>query len=108
MSAEYRHIGIPVLHKKPNMMFNEWGKFWVSEDVNAHDYVVEYLKFEEETQFPDILQKVPHVAFTVDDAEPYIRDADRVIIGPLFRKEGVHITFIMKDDVLIELYEDKR
>ena len=27
MSAEYMHVGIPVLNKKPNMVFNEWGGF---------------------------------------------------------------------------------
>ena len=24
MAAEYMHIGIPVLNKKPNMVYNEW------------------------------------------------------------------------------------
>ena len=33
MAAEYMHIGIPVLNKKPNMVYNEWGGFWVNERV---------------------------------------------------------------------------
>ena len=47
MAATYMHIGIPVLNRKPNMVFNEWGKFWVNESVDAYDYKIEYLKFEE-------------------------------------------------------------
>ena len=31
MAAEYMHIGIPVLNRKPGMVYNEWGKFWVNE-----------------------------------------------------------------------------
>lgn len=29
MSAEYMHIGIPITNRKPNMVYNEGGKFWV-------------------------------------------------------------------------------
>ena len=49
MAAEYMHVGIPVLNKKPNMVHNDWGKFWVNESVDAYDFKVEYLKFEEGT-----------------------------------------------------------
>ena len=70
MSATYMHIGIPVLNKKPGMVYNEWGGFWVNESVDAYDYKIEYLKFEEGTRFPEILSKQPHVAYAVDDIEP--------------------------------------
>ena len=45
------------------MVYNEWGKFWVNESVDAYDYKIEYLKFEEGTRFPEILSKQPHVAY---------------------------------------------
>ena len=44
MTAQYMHIGIPVVNKKPNMIYNEWGHFWVNESVDAYDYKIEYLK----------------------------------------------------------------
>ena len=75
MSAEYMHVGIPVLNKKPNMVYNEWGGFWVNESVDEYDYKIEYLKFEEGTRFPEILSKQPHVAYLVDDLDHYIEDA---------------------------------
>ena len=60
MAAEYMHIGIPVLNKKPNMVYNEWGGFWVNESVDAYDYKIEYLKFEEGTPVPgDPFQTAP-------------------------------------------------
>ena len=61
MAAEYMHVGIPVLNKKPNMVYNEWGKFWVNESVDAYDFKIEYLKFDEGTIFPEILSKQPQI-----------------------------------------------
>ncbi|MED9873099.1 MAG: hypothetical protein U0K14_04200 [Eggerthellaceae bacterium] len=104
MSAEYMHVGIPVLNKKPNMVYNEWGGFWVNESVDEYDYKIEYLKFEEGTRFPEILSKQPHVAYLVDDLDHYIEDADQVIFGP----EPVgddRLAFVIKDDAIFELYE---
>lgn len=104
MSAEYMHVGISVLNKKPNMVYNEWGGFWVNESVNEYDYKIEYLKFEEGTRFPEILSKQPHVAYLVDDLDHYIEDADQVIFGP----EPVgddRLAFVIKDDAIFELYE---
>lgn len=107
MAAEYMHIGIPVLNKKPNMVYNEWGGFWVNESVDTYDYKIEYLKFEEGTRFPEILSKQPHVAYKVDDLEHYADQADRVIFGPLELGPGVRLAFVIWDDAIVELYEEK-
>ena len=106
MAAEYMHIGIPVLNRKEGMTYNEAMKFWVS-NVDDYDYKIEYLKFEEGTRFPELLSKQPHVAYKVDDAEPYLAEADRVIFGPEALGENVRLAFIVKDDAIIELYEEK-
>lgn len=101
------HVGIPILNKKPNMIYNEWGKFWVNESVEEYDYKIEYLKFEEGTRFPEILSKQPHVAYRVDAIEPYIKDSDRVIFGPERLNDNVRLAFVIKDDAIIELYEEQ-
>ena len=106
MAAEYMHIGIPVTNKKPGMIHNEGAGFWFS-NVDDYDYKIEYLKFEEGTRFPEILSKQPHVAYKVDDADPYLADADRVIFGPEVLSDTVRLAFIVKDDAIIELYEEK-
>ena len=107
MAAEYMHIGIPVLNKKPNMIFNEWGQFWVNESVDEYDYKIEYLKFEEGTRFPEILSKLFHVAYKVDDMDPYLEKADQIVFGPERLDEKVRLAFVFMDDALIELYEEK-
>ena len=74
MTATYMHIGIPITEKKPNMIYNEAMKFWVS-NVDDYDYKVEYLKFEEGTPFPEELHRRWHVAYAVDDLDRYVDDA---------------------------------
>jgi hypothetical protein len=106
MSAEYMHIGIPITNRKPGMTYSEELKIWMS-NPDDYDYKIEYLKFEEGTPFPEIMHKNPHIAFKVDDAAHYIEDADQVIfplteIGP-----GTRIAFVIKDDTILELYEQK-
>lgn len=107
MSAEYMHIGIPVLNKKPGMVWNEWGRFWVNQNTSEYDYKIEYLKFEEGTRFPEILSKLFHVAYKVDDMEPYLKQAQQVVFGPEALSDTARLAFIMMDGALIELYEEK-
>ena len=102
MSAEYMHIGIPITNRKPNMTYNEGAKFWVS-NVDDYDYKIEYLKFEEGTRFPEILSKQPHVAYKVDNMDPYLKEAQQVIFGPETLSDTVRLAFITLDDAIIEL-----
>ena len=106
MSAEYMHIGIPITNRKPGMTYNEGAKFWVS-NVDDYDYKIEYLKFEEGTRFPEILSKQPHVAYKVDNMDPYLKEAQQVIFWPETLSDTVRLAFITLDDAIIELYEEK-
>lgn len=106
MSAVYMHIGIPVTTKKPGMVYNEGMKVWLS-NPDDYDYKIEYLKFEENGPFPEVMHHNPHVAYKVDDAEPYLKEADEVLFGPVDGGPGVRMAFIMKDGAIIELYEEK-
>ena len=106
MAATYMHIGIPVTNKKPGMVYNEGARFWCS-NVDDYDYKIEYLKFEEGTRFPEILSKQPHVAYKVDNMDPYIQQAQQVIFGPEVLSDTVRLAFIIQDDAIIELYEEK-
>ncbi|MDO4567214.1 MAG: hypothetical protein Q4B42_07775 [Oscillospiraceae bacterium] len=107
MSAEYMHIGIPVLNKKEGMMYNEGAKFWVS-NVDDYDYKIEYLKFEEGTPFPEILARQWHVAYKVDDLDKYAAGADRIIVPTMTMDNGDRLCFIELDGAIIELYEEAK
>ena len=70
-----------------------------------------YLKFDEGTIFPEILSKQPHVAYNVDNIEFYADQAQQVIFGPKYFLDDpstkVRLAFVIWDDAIIELYEDK-
>jgi hypothetical protein len=100
------HVGIPVTTRKPGMAYVEDLKLWMS-DPEEYDFKIEYLKFEEGTPFPEIMHHNPHIAYEVDAAQPYIDEAERVLIGPMPLDDKTTITFIVKDDTIFELYEIK-
>lgn len=106
MTATYMHIGIPVTDKKEGMTYNEGMKLWMS-NPEDYDFKIEYLKFEEGTPFPAILHHNTHVAYKVDDLEAYIAKADSVIFPITTLSETARLAFVMMDDAIIELYEDK-
>lgn len=106
MAATYLHMGIPITNKKPGMTYVDACKLWMS-NPDDHDFKIEYLKFEEGGPFPEIMHKMPHVAFQVDDAAPYLAEADRVVFGPVDNPDGSRMAFILKDDTLVELLEVK-
>ncbi|MGI6109563.1 MAG: hypothetical protein ACOX3B_02260 [Bacilli bacterium] len=106
MSAQYMHIGIPVTSLKPGMTYNEDMKFWVS-NPDDYDYKIEYLKFEDGTPFPVEMHHRPHVAYAVDDMQQYLDQADRIIFPKTEIGPGISIAFVVMDDAIIELYEDK-
>jgi hypothetical protein len=103
MSAIYQHVGIPITTKKEGMMYWDNLKCWSNKSVDEYDYKIEYLKFEENSPIPEVLQKHPHVAYLVDDMEKYLKEADAVIFPPTEIAPNFKIAFIVKDDTYIEL-----
>lgn len=106
MAAEFMHIGIPITNLKEGMTYNEDMKIWMS-NPDDYDFKIEYLKFEAGTPFPEIMHKNPHIAYKVDDLEKYMATAQQTIFGPAEIAPNVRIAFIILDDTILELYEDK-
>ncbi len=106
MAAEFLHVCIPVLKKRPGMVYNEWGSFWISPSARNNDFRIAYQKFEEGTHLPEILSKQPHLTYRVDDLDPYLDKADRVLFGPEVINPRVRVAFIIHDDAILELYEE--
>ena len=88
------------------MVYVDAMKIWMS-NPEDYDYKIEYLKFEEGTPFPEVMHKNPHVAYQVDNADPYLAEADQVIFGPVTMDDGGRMAFIIKDDTFFELLEKK-
>lgn len=106
MSVEYMHLGIPVLNKRLGMIYDEEMRFWVT-GARDNEFRIKYMKFEEGTPFPEILSKQPHVAYKVDNLDYYEKQAGETIFGPIEWEPGVRLAFVLWDDVIVELYEEK-
>jgi hypothetical protein len=65
------------------------------------------MRFEPEASVPDIVRRVPHVAFEVDDLAAEIAGKE-VIISPNSPSDGVTVAFIVENGAPVEFLEFRR
>lgn len=99
--VKFMHIGVPVKEEKAGESYAEGLKVHIT-DPDTHDFKYEYLRFEEGTPMPKVMQEQPHIAFMVDDMKPYL-DNYEVIVEPFAVNETLSVAFIIRDSVIIEL-----
>jgi hypothetical protein len=78
--------------------------------VSGYDespYGVEWMRFEDDAEYPDIVKTIPHVAFEVDDLEEAIKGKN-VIIQPNSPSPGVMVAFIEENGAPIEFLQVDR
>ena len=66
MKMEFHHIGIPTKKKRANETYMAGAKLYVT-DVADSEHKIEWLRFEEGSPLPKILQTTAHAAFKVDE-----------------------------------------
>lgn len=71
-------------------------------------YGIEWMRFEPEAQVPDLVRRVPHVAFEVDDLSAEIAGKE-IIIAPNSPSPGVTVAFIVENGAPVEFLQfDKK
>lgn len=99
----FHHIGIPTKEPRPNEKYLEHLKFYVS-GFQTSEFGIEWMRFEEESPISEIVQKIPHVAFEVDNLELAIQGQQ--IIGKVSSpSKGVKIAIILENGAPVELLE---
>ena len=99
----YHHLGIPT--DKPLE-----GEHYLAEYKVFHrgfensEFGIEWMRYEEGAKVPELVKRIPHVAFEVDDIREAIRDR-KVIIEPNSPSDGVIVAFIEEDGVPIEFLQ---
>lgn len=99
----YHHIGIPTTEVRDGERHLPELGMYVS-GYETSPYGVEWMRFEENSPIPDLVRRVPHVAFEVDDLEEAI-DGKDVLIEPNSPAEGVRVAFIVHNGAPIEFLE---
>ena len=69
-----------------------------------NEFNIEWMRYGEKCPVPDVVKKMPHVAFEGDDIYEAIRGKE-VIIEPNSPSEGVVVAFILVNDAPIELMQ---
>jgi hypothetical protein len=103
---KYHHLGIPTNNKLKDEIYLEKLKMYVS-GFGKNPYGVEWVRYEDDADFPDIVKQLPHVAFEVDDLQEAIK-GKKVIIQPNSPSPGVLVAFIEDNGAPIEFIQVDR
>jgi hypothetical protein len=99
----YHHIGIPTQTPRDGEVYLEQFKMYAS-GFETSLFGVEWLRFESDAPFPDLVKTVPHVAFVVDDLEAAIAGKE-LLIQPNSPSDGVTVAFIVENGAPIEFLQ---
>jgi len=99
----YNHIGIPTTVPHPGERYLPELKMYVY-GYETNDFNIEWMRFDADSSFPDLVKNVPHVAFEVDDLDAALAGRE-VIIAPNFPCPEVRVAFIRENDAPVELMQ---
>jgi hypothetical protein len=77
---KYHHVGIPTTEKREGEVHLKDLKVYAS-GYNENPYHIEWMRYEPDAPYPDVVKILPHVAFEVDDLEQELK-GKKVIIPP--------------------------
>lgn len=100
---KYHHIGIPTKKIKAEETYLEKYKLYFT-DHTSNPYGIQWMRYEAESPLPEIVKRIPHVAFEVENLEDALK-GKTVIIEPNSPSEGVIVAFILEEGAPVELIE---
>jgi hypothetical protein len=101
-SRRFHHVGIRTTEPQPNENFVTSTRVWVT-DPNQHPYRIEYLRYEPDSYLSEEFKNPPHVAWVVDDIEPWI-EGKEIAIPPFEVGDPpfVRVAFVWEDGMIME------
>jgi len=102
----YHHLGIPTRERKPGEFLIESAGLVVS-GFSSSPYGIEWMRFEKGSPISALIQKVPHIAFEVDDLDKAMEGL--TLLGPVTSpSRGVRVAMIVDNGAPVELIEFAR
>jgi hypothetical protein len=99
----YHHLGVPHGRARPGEQhLHDLGVHIVAWDSNP--FGIEFMRFEPQCEVPDLVRRLPHLAFEVDDLDRAIAGRP-LIIPPNRPSEGVRVAFIEHEGLPVELLQ---
>jgi hypothetical protein len=103
---KYHHIGIPTKNSRQGEHYLEEYRVYHS-GYEESEFGIEWMKYEDGCNLPDIVKTIPHIAFEVDDIWEAIKGR-KVIIEPNSPSEGNIVAFIEENGAPIEFIQMKK
>jgi hypothetical protein len=100
---KYHHLGIPTREPQPGETYLERYKMFYTNYEN-NPFGIQWMRFEPDCPFPEIVKTVPHVAFEVDDLAQALAGHE-ILIKPNSPSDGVLVAFILCDGAPVELLQ---
>jgi hypothetical protein len=100
---QYHHIGIPTTVPRDGERYLEAYGVHVS-GFETSAYGIEWMRFDPDCPLPVLVQRVPHVAFQVDDLDAAL-EGKEVLIAPNSPSPGVRVAFIVENGAPVEFLE---
>ena len=102
----YHHLGIPTSLARPEERYLPELGMHVS-GYESSPFRIEWMRFDPDSPVPELVRKVPHVAFEVDDLEAAL-DGREVLIEPNSPSPGVLVAFVVDNGAPVELMQIDR
>lgn len=97
----FHHIGIPTQTPRPGERYLAHLKVHVS-GYESSPYGIQWMRFDADAPYPEIIKTVPHVAFEVDDLATALEGKD-ILTPPNSPSEGVTVAMIVDNGAPVEL-----
>jgi hypothetical protein len=102
----YHHLGIPTTAKMLDEKHIAACKMYVS-GFDTSPFGVEWMRFEPDSPVSEIIKRIPHLAFEVDDLEEAL--VGKELIGEVTSpSNGVRVAMFLHNGAPIELLEFQR
>jgi hypothetical protein len=102
----YHHLGVPTDVPMPNEKYLEQFGLYVS-GFDTSPYGIEWMRFEKDSPISEIIKRVPHLAFEVDDLDSALQGKE-ILTPPNSPSEGVRVAMIIHNGAPIELIQFKK
>lgn len=99
----FHHIGIPTTKQHDGETHLEDAKLFIT-DPGESENNIEWLRFEEGSPLPEVLQTTAHVAYAVEDLDAAL-EGQSVLMEPFEPMEGVRVAFILEDEAPVEFMQ---